>query len=62
MFTRSDGIEAAWRVIDPILQAWQMEMVPPLATYAPGSWGPAEADELLAKNGRFWRYSCAGHE
>jgi glucose-6-phosphate 1-dehydrogenase len=58
LFTRSDGIEAAWRVIDPILQAWQTDAAPELATYAPGSWGPAAADELLDKAGRFWRHGC----
>ena len=62
LFTRSDGIEAAWRVIDSVLQAWQTDAAPPLASYAPGSWGPAAADDLLVRNGRFWRYSCAPHE
>lgn len=61
LFTRSDGIEAAWRVIDSVLQGWETEAAPPLATYAPGSRGPAEAEKLLGKNGRFWRYSCANH-
>jgi glucose-6-phosphate 1-dehydrogenase len=62
LFTRSDGIEAAWRVIDPILQVWQTDAAPPLANYAPGSWGPLAADELLARNGCKWRYSCAEHD
>jgi glucose-6-phosphate 1-dehydrogenase len=62
LFTRSDGIEAAWRTIDPILQAWETETTPPLATYKPGSWGPVEADTLLGRNGRQWRYSCAEHD
>lgn len=61
LFTRSDGIEAAWRTIDPILQAWQTGDAP-MARYAPNSWGPDEADALLAKNGRKWRYSCAEHD
>lgn len=61
LFTRSDGIEAAWRTIDPILQAWETDGAPPLFTYDPGSWGPAEADAMLAQNGRKWRYSCAEH-
>jgi glucose-6-phosphate 1-dehydrogenase len=61
LFTRSDGIEAAWRVIDPILQVWQTDAAPPLARYAPGSWGPEAANELLARDGRKWRYSCAEH-
>jgi glucose-6-phosphate 1-dehydrogenase len=58
LFTRSDGIEAAWRTIDPILQAWETDAAPPLFTYDPGSWGPAEADDMLALTGRKWRYSC----
>ncbi len=57
LFTRSDGIEAAWRVIDPILQTWQAGDAP-LYTYASGSWGPAAADHLLKKNGRVWRHGC----
>jgi glucose-6-phosphate 1-dehydrogenase len=58
LFTRSDGIEAAWRLIDAILEAWQNEDAPPLTSYAPGSWGPAQADKLLKKNGRHWRHGC----
>ena len=46
LFTRSDGIEAAWRTIDSILQAWESG-IEPMATYAPGSWGPQEAEKLL---------------
>ena len=41
LFTRSDEVEAAWRVIDPILQAWQDDPGVPMATYPAGSWGPA---------------------
>ncbi len=58
LFTRSDGIEAAWRVMDSVLQGWETAAAPPLATYAPGSWGPAEADGLLGRNGRYWRHGC----
>jgi glucose-6-phosphate 1-dehydrogenase len=58
LFTRADGIEAAWQVIDSVLAAWQRDDPPPLATYAPGSWGPAEADELMGRNGRHWRHGC----
>lgn len=62
LFTRSDGIEAAWRLMDPILRGWEEEGAPPMARYAPGSWGPAEADELLARNGRSWRHDCGVHD
>ena len=43
LFTRPDGLAAAWRVIDPLLSN-----PPPIAVYRPGSWGPARARELVA--------------
>ena len=61
LFTRSDSIEASWRLMDPILQGWEAENMPAMARYEPGSWGPVEADELLGKNGRSWRHDCGQH-
>jgi glucose-6-phosphate 1-dehydrogenase len=61
LFSRADEIELAWGIIDPILAAWQQPGAPPLAFYEPGSWGPAEADELLAQGGRAWFHDCGGH-
>ena len=58
LFARSDEIERAWQLIDPILQGGQSPEVPPLVTYARGSTGPAESDELLARDGRRWRAGC----
>ena len=60
LFIRSDAIGLSWRLIDPILAAWEKDD-PPLATYERGSLGPAEADELLAHDGRRWLRSCGGH-
>ena len=54
LFIRTDEVEQAWRIVDPILTAWADETVP-LARYEAGSWGPAEADQLLARDGRRWR-------
>ncbi len=54
LFTRNDEIEALWRIIDPILSTWREDRAGPLAGYAAGSSGPAEADALL-HNGRRWR-------
>jgi glucose-6-phosphate 1-dehydrogenase len=54
LFTRADEVEMAWSLIDPILQTWEAAQTPPLAGYAVGSWGPAEADKLLARDGRAW--------
>jgi glucose-6-phosphate 1-dehydrogenase len=56
LFTRADEIEAAWGIVDPILHQWATSSeAPPLDTYEPGSWGPASADEMLARGGRVWR-------
>ncbi len=58
LFARSDEIELSWRVVDPILQGWEEGMAP-LCFYEPGSWGPREADELLARDGLVWMEGCA---
>ncbi len=55
LFTRSDEVEAAWRIIDPLLKGWQDQPGLPVHTYAPGSWGPAEADQLLRGDTHQWR-------
>lgn len=47
LFTRSDEVEAAWRVLDPVLSAWQNDARIPMHEYAPGGWGPPAADELI---------------
>ncbi len=61
LFTRNDGIEAAWRLIDPILSGWESSpQAPPLHVYPRNSWGPDAADELLAKDGHEWRIGCCG--
>ena len=60
LFTRADGIEAAWRLMDPMIYGWEnSEDAPPMVSYSPGSWGPAEADALLARTGRVWRHACS---
>lgn len=46
LFTREDAVEAAWRVVDPVLGA-----PTPLYEYNPGTWGPKEADELISPDG-----------
>lgn len=55
LFTRSDEVEAAWRIIDPVLQGWQQGLNMPMATYAPGSWGPAESLALIKGHAEGWR-------
>jgi glucose-6-phosphate 1-dehydrogenase len=47
-FTRQDSVEETWRIMTPLL-----EHPPPVHSYAPGSWGPKEADDLLSGFGRW---------
>ncbi len=55
LFTRSDEVEAAWKIIDPLLKFWEEHPANPMPSYPAGSWGPAEADHLLALTGARWR-------
>ena len=61
LFIRNDHIEEAWRIVDPLLLAWEDPAASPLHIYEPGSWGPKAADELLAPEGRSWLLGCGGH-
>lgn len=61
LFIRADEAEAAWAVIDPIEQGWARSQRKPEA-YAPGTWGPARADEMIARDGRRWLHSGDAEE
>ena len=53
LFIRSDQIEEAWRIVDPLTRAWEDPATgTPAHIYEPGSQGPAAADDLLAQDGR----------
>ncbi|MBC8142530.1 MAG: glucose-6-phosphate dehydrogenase, partial [Armatimonadetes bacterium] len=53
LFMREDEIDAAWRVVDPLLAYWKQDPAD-FPNYAAGTWGPEAADELLARDGRKW--------
>ena len=53
LFTRSDEIEEAWAIVDPILEYWSGGGRP--GTYERGSWGPESAEEMIRGDGRRWR-------
>jgi glucose-6-phosphate 1-dehydrogenase len=55
LFTRGDAVEAAWEVVDPVIEAWHDSQSDHIPNYAAGSWGPASADELIARDGARWR-------
>jgi glucose-6-phosphate 1-dehydrogenase len=61
LFTRSDEIEAAWAWVDSIDAGWQTAGAPTLQAYAPGTWGPPQADAFLARDGRTWSEGCRDH-
>jgi glucose-6-phosphate 1-dehydrogenase len=55
LFQRADNVEGGWRVVQPILDAWRRAKGKGLAFYPAGSEGSAQADALLARDGRTWR-------
>jgi glucose-6-phosphate 1-dehydrogenase len=55
LFTRADEVEEAWGIVDPIVEAWAAAPAPDFPNYEAGTWGPAAADDLLAREGRRWR-------
>lgn len=60
LFTRSDEIELAWSLVDPILQGWEHADAPPMIFYESGTWGPSKADEFIAaETGRKWQHVCS---
>jgi glucose-6-phosphate 1-dehydrogenase len=48
-------VEAGWKAVQPFLDAWKNAGARGLQTYKAGSEGPADADELLKRDGRSWR-------
>jgi glucose-6-phosphate 1-dehydrogenase len=55
LFQHADYVEAGWRAVQPILDAWASDPAKDLPIYSAGTSGPAVADELLARDGRAWR-------
>ena len=53
LFIRSDEVEQCWRIVDPIIAHWANDDTA-IPLYEAGSWGPSEADALLARDGRSW--------
>jgi glucose-6-phosphate 1-dehydrogenase len=56
LYTRQDMVEASWRVVEPILEYFQSHKFR-FPNYEPGTWGPPQADEMLARFGHHWRNS-----
>jgi glucose-6-phosphate 1-dehydrogenase len=58
LFARSDEVEQAWRIMDPIITAWRSPAAPQLFTYETGMWGPSESTEWMERQGRSWFDIC----
>jgi glucose-6-phosphate 1-dehydrogenase len=54
LYTRQDMVEASWQVVEPIQNMWKATTFD-FPNYVAGSWGPAAADEMLARRGHTWR-------
>ncbi len=61
LFIRSDHIEEAWRIVDPILNVQENRSSRPPHPYEPGSWGPEPANGLLSENGHSWQWVRGTH-
>jgi glucose-6-phosphate 1-dehydrogenase len=58
LFARSDEVEQAWRIMDPIIAAWRSPAAPQLFNYESGMWGPSESSEWMERQGRSWFDVC----
>jgi glucose-6-phosphate 1-dehydrogenase len=54
LFMRADQVEAAWSVVMPIIEVWQERKPIDFPNYAPDSWGPEDAEALIARDGHNW--------
>lgn len=54
LFPDHSEVELSWKILDPFEDYWAEHHIRPDA-YAPGSWGPETADQLMARDGRVWR-------
>jgi glucose-6-phosphate 1-dehydrogenase len=58
LFARSDEVELAWGIIDPIIAAWNSPAAPQLHSYPTGIWGPAQSAAWIESQNREWFDVC----
>ncbi len=58
LFTRSDEVELAWRIVDPVVAAWEGDEQAPLHIYEQGCWGPDASTRWMYAQGRQWFDAC----
>ena len=57
LFPRQDAVETTWALLDPVIAYWESHPPARLPNYAAGTWGPKKAFDLMAADGRTWRFS-----
>ena len=62
LFMRSDQVEEAWDVIMPILDVWETRDSLDFPNYAAGTWGPENAEALIARDGHVWAVNLHGKD
>jgi len=55
LYTRADWVEAAWRIVDSVRREWDAVPSGGVPVYAAGTWGPAEAEAMMERDGHRWR-------
>jgi glucose-6-phosphate 1-dehydrogenase len=55
LFQRADQVEAGWSIVNPVLDVWKALPARTFPNYEAGSWGPAESEQLMERDGRQWR-------
>jgi glucose-6-phosphate 1-dehydrogenase len=51
---RADQVEAAWKIVMPILETWESRPPASFPNYSPDSWGPEDSEALIARDGHNW--------
>ncbi len=54
LFSRTDLVETAWRIAQPMLDAWSAQPATDFPNYSAGTWGPKAASDLIERDGRRW--------
>ena len=62
LFMRADQVEAAWRIVTPVLEHWERTPPPNFPNYAAGTWGPQEAEAMLTHYGDDWKIPSEGRK
>ncbi len=60
LFMRADQVEAAWRIVTPVLEHWAQTPPENFPNYAAGTWGPEEAERMLERCGHDWKIPSEG--